>query len=111
MVQWDGRWEQAAPFPGMEQFFAGMFRRLSQAVPGDVELGFHLCYGDLEAAHFVEPVDAAKMVELANLMRPAPRPALSLSSHRAPPGPVTGRPARGAVGVHDTGSVSGTIKV
>ena len=68
MVQWDGRWEQAPPFPGMEQFFAAMFRRLSQAVPGDVELGFHLCYGDLEARHFIEPADAAKMVELANLI-------------------------------------------
>jgi hypothetical protein len=68
MVQWDGRWEQAPPFPGMEQFFAAMFRRLSQAVPRDVELGFHLCYGDLEATHFIEPVDAAKMVELANLI-------------------------------------------
>lgn len=68
MVQWDGRWEQAPAFPGMEQFFAAMFRRLSEAVPGDVELGFHLCYGDLEATHFIEPVDAAKMVELANLI-------------------------------------------
>lgn len=68
MVQWDGRWEQAPPFPGMEQFFTAMFRRLSQAIPGDVELGFHLCYGDLEATHFIEPVDAAKMVELANLI-------------------------------------------
>ncbi|HEX9041175.1 MAG TPA: hypothetical protein VF838_09110 [Trebonia sp.] len=68
MLQWDGRWEGAPQFPGMEQAFAGMFRRLSEAVPADVELGFHLCYGDLDAAHFVEPVDATKMVELANLI-------------------------------------------
>jgi hypothetical protein len=34
----------------------------------DVELGFHLCYGDLDAKHFIEPVDATKMVELANLI-------------------------------------------
>jgi hypothetical protein len=68
MVQWDGRWEGAPPFPGMEQAFAGMFRRLSAAVPDDIELGFHLCYGDFDAAHFVDPVDAAKMTELANLI-------------------------------------------
>ncbi|MBO0688854.1 MAG: hypothetical protein J2P40_04670 [Candidatus Dormibacteraeota bacterium] len=68
MVQWDGRWGVAPPFPGMEQAFAAMFERLSQAVPADVELGFHLCYGDLDAQHFVQPVDATKMVELANLI-------------------------------------------
>jgi hypothetical protein len=33
-----------------------------------VELGFHLCYGDWEGKHFVEPKDATKMVELANLI-------------------------------------------
>ena len=68
MLQWDGRWPVAPPFQGMEQFFAGMFRRLSKAVPEDIELGFHLCYGDLDAAHFIDPVDAAKMTELANLI-------------------------------------------
>jgi hypothetical protein len=68
MLQWDGRWEGAPQFPGMEQAFAAMFRRLSAAVPEDVELGFHLCYGDLDAAHFVEPADATKLVEMANLI-------------------------------------------
>jgi hypothetical protein len=52
----------------MAQFFAGMFRRLSTAIPEDIEVGFHLCYGDLDAAHFIDPVDATKMVELANLI-------------------------------------------
>jgi hypothetical protein len=48
--------------------------RLAAAVPPDVELGFHLCYGDLDAKHFVEPVDSTKMVEMANLMvRSVPR--------------------------------------
>ena len=43
-------------------------------MPPDVELGFHLCYGDLDAKHFVEPVDSTKMVEMANLMvRSVPR--------------------------------------
>ena len=68
MLAWDGRWQNAPPFPGMEQVFAGNFARLGAAVPPGVELGFHLCYGDLDAKHFVEPADATKMVELANLI-------------------------------------------
>jgi methionine synthase II (cobalamin-independent) len=52
----------------MEQVFADNFRRLGAAVPADVELGFHLCYGDLDAKHFIEPLDATKMVQLANLI-------------------------------------------
>jgi hypothetical protein len=68
MLAWDGRWQNARTFPGMEQVFAGNFARLGAAVPPAVELGFHLCYGDLDARHFVEPVDATKMVELANLI-------------------------------------------
>jgi hypothetical protein len=68
MVMWDGRWRGGAPFPGMDKVFADSFARLAAPVAPDVELGFHLCYGDLDAAHFVEPLDAAKMVELANLI-------------------------------------------
>jgi hypothetical protein len=68
MVAWDGRWPNAPSFPGMEQVFAANFARLGASVPPDVELGFHLCYGDLDAKHFVEPTDAAKMVEMANLI-------------------------------------------
>jgi hypothetical protein len=33
----------------------GAHEALSDAVPADVELGIHLCYGDWEARHFVEP--------------------------------------------------------
>jgi hypothetical protein len=35
-------------------------------VPSDIELGVHLCYGDYDARHFIEPVDAGAEVELAN---------------------------------------------
>ena len=74
MLQWDGRLAIMPPFPGMEQTFAGNFQRLGAAVPPDVELGFHLCYGDLDGKHFIEPTDATKMVELANLItRSVPR--------------------------------------
>jgi hypothetical protein len=68
MIQWDGRVPTMPPFPGMDQVFAGNFQRLAGMVPPDVELGFHLCYGDLDAKHFIEPIDATKMVELANLV-------------------------------------------
>jgi hypothetical protein len=68
MLAWDGRWERARTFPGMDQVFAGNFSRLGSAVPNDVELGFHLCYGDLDAKHFVQPIDTTKMVEMANLI-------------------------------------------
>jgi hypothetical protein len=68
MVMWDGRWRGGPPFPGMDRVFADSFARLSAPVPQAVELGFHLCYGDLDAQHFVQPADATKMVELANLI-------------------------------------------
>jgi methionine synthase II (cobalamin-independent) len=68
MIQWDGRVPTMPGFPGMEHVFAESFRRLGAAVPADVELGFHLCYGDLDGKHFIEPLDATKMVELANLI-------------------------------------------
>jgi hypothetical protein len=69
MVAWDGRSANAPSFPGMEEVFSRNFATLGAAVPDDVELGFHLCYGDLDAHHFVEPADTTKMVELANLIR------------------------------------------
>jgi methionine synthase II (cobalamin-independent) len=68
MLIWDGRWPAIPPFPGMKDEFEAQFRRLSAPVPEGVELGFHLCYGDLDGKHFVEPQDATKMVELANLI-------------------------------------------
>ncbi len=68
MLVWDGRWASMGPFPDMERVFSEQFARLSKPVPADVELGFHLCYGDLDGKHFVEPQDATKMVELANLI-------------------------------------------
>jgi hypothetical protein len=67
MLQWDGRFPMMPPFPGMAEVFAGQFARLGAAVPIDVEMGIHLCYGDFEAKHFVEPLDTGKIIELANL--------------------------------------------
>jgi hypothetical protein len=75
MLQWDGRFAPLPVYPGMEKDFAANFAQLSEPVPDDVELGFHLCYGNLDGKHFVEPQDATKMVELANLIaKSVPRP-------------------------------------
>jgi len=67
MVIWDGQIADRYPKEGTSRSeMLARLKRLGAAVPAGVELGYHLCYGDLDAKHFVEPVDAAKMVELAN---------------------------------------------
>lgn len=48
---------------------AGLFERLTRitkAVDAEVQLGFHLCYGDRAHMHFVQPADAKLLVEMAN---------------------------------------------
>jgi len=42
--------------------------RISRHVPPDVPIGYHLCYGDVQHRHFKEPVDAGKLVEVANAL-------------------------------------------
>ena len=43
--------------------------RVASAVPTEVQLGFHLCYGDVAESHFVEPPDTAHLVAVANGLR------------------------------------------
>ena len=65
MILWDGRstfYSPVADKRGIQE----RVNRLCRDIPGEVELGFHLCYGDFEAKHFIEPLDAASMVSLAN---------------------------------------------
>lgn len=78
-IQWDVCNEMVA-YDGQVPFFtpqgwadvggeiAARMKRLGDAVPADVELGIHLCYGDWEARHFVEPQDMTKMVQLATVI-------------------------------------------
>lgn len=68
LLIWDGRMERLPPFPDMAKLFGEMYKNLSQPIPPDVELGFHLCYGDVEAKHLIEPFDTTKLVEFANLI-------------------------------------------
>lgn len=44
------------------------------AVPREIDLGLHFCYGDLDGKHFFDPADAGKMVELANALFGTARP-------------------------------------
>ena len=47
--------------------------RLGNAVPPDVEMGYHLCYGSPADEHLVMPRDMAVMVAMANGVRPLAR--------------------------------------
>src|SRR5215467_1010047 len=69
MVIWDGQKTDAVPFAEEpHQNIIARVQRLCTAIPEDVELGLHLCYGDFGAKHFVEPKDAAAMVDFANAL-------------------------------------------
>jgi methionine synthase II (cobalamin-independent) len=56
---------------------AGVLERAAvqgAVVPADVEVGYHLCYGDVEEHHFVQPADAGMLAEfLSGLFAAAPR--------------------------------------
>ncbi len=68
MVIWDGQPSDAVPSNISHEAIIERMHRLCAAVPDDVELGLHLCYGDFGARHFVEPKDAARMVDFANAL-------------------------------------------
>jgi hypothetical protein len=69
MILLDGQPQDQFPTArtSMEDIMQRM-RRISAAVPPDVELGVHLCYGDFAAKHFNEPRDMGPMVAVANAM-------------------------------------------
>ncbi len=71
MVIWDGQPSDAVPANVSHQQILERMQRLCAAVPDNVELGLHLCYGDFGAKHFVEPKDAAQMVDFANALTKA----------------------------------------
>lgn len=83
-VQWDTCVELLmiedfpATAPWFDDVWAGVRDRMSHlgsAVPDDVQLGFHLCYGDFGHQHQVELDDATVLVQLANMLTTEmPRP-------------------------------------
>src|SRR5271154_5548652 len=50
----------------MQDSFANITVDLGNRVPGGVDLLYHLCYGDSNHRHVIEPTDMADMVEFAN---------------------------------------------
>jgi len=68
MVAWDGRLPRMSNLADPKAAILERLKRISEWVPPDVELGFHLCYGDVDGKHFIEPIDAGKLVELANAL-------------------------------------------
>jgi hypothetical protein len=50
----------------MQEAFANIVVDLGNRVPRDVDLLYHLCYGDSNHRHVVEPTDMGDMVEFAN---------------------------------------------
>jgi hypothetical protein len=60
------------PRPASDEEIFDQLARLGDMVPGGVELGFHLCYGDAPdepggtGKHFKQPEDAAMLVRVAN---------------------------------------------
>lgn len=67
-IQWDCtepvRYESA----GADERRGSIARmvNLADCVSADVELGYHLCYGDWEHRHMIEPTDTGYLVEMAN---------------------------------------------
>ncbi|MFO1465462.1 MAG: hypothetical protein U1F35_03320 [Steroidobacteraceae bacterium] len=68
MLQWDARLPHMPYHADTPAVFARRFRDLCSPIPAEVELGFHLCYGDMDGKHGIEPLDLAKAVSLANLL-------------------------------------------
>jgi hypothetical protein len=74
-IQWDvavevALLEELAP-THLADPFADIIQRLvrvGQAVPPDVEVGYHLCYGDFGRHHFKEPTDSRLLVRMANAL-------------------------------------------
>lgn len=52
--------------PDAIQLLLDRLIRLGNHVPPDVEMGYHLCYGDAGHKHFKEPDDTTKLVAVAN---------------------------------------------
>ena len=72
-IQWDvakdmGIWEGVWSifFEDVKGGIIERLARLGDAIPADVELGYHLCYGDLNHVHWKEPEDTANLVAVAN---------------------------------------------
>jgi hypothetical protein len=72
-IQWDvcqdvGIWEgfYEAYFPDPQRGVIERLTRCAEKIPPDVQVGFHLCYGDFGHKHFMNPKDLGMVTEMAN---------------------------------------------
>jgi hypothetical protein len=64
VLAWEGYYD-----PGPVDFRTetiDVLGKIGDAVPGKIELGYHLCYGSPADEHMVQPKDAGIMVEIVN---------------------------------------------
>jgi methionine synthase II (cobalamin-independent) len=67
MIVWDGQPQDQFPLvKASREEIEARFARISVRVPADVELGFHLCYGDFGGKHYFDPLTARHLVDIAN---------------------------------------------
>ena len=52
-------------FSTVKKVILEQIAKLSSAIDQDVQLGYHLCYGDRKHEHFIQPEDAGQLVEMA----------------------------------------------
>ncbi len=76
-IQWDVLqeimvWENYYGYrsPDYQDEIVSVLKRISDAVPAAVDLGFHYCYGSPKDEHLIQPRDTNVMVELTNLVVP-----------------------------------------
>lgn len=75
-IQWDvcheililDGWTGESFFDATAQGMIGRVAAMGNAVPSDIELGFHLCYGDPGHKHLKEPEDLGTSVEICNML-------------------------------------------
>ncbi len=67
-VQWDAAVEtvMADQEPALLEPMASRLAALMDHLPADVPVGLHLCYGDFEHRHMIEPTSLATQVALTN---------------------------------------------
>ena len=78
MIIWDGQPQDQFPLvKASKSEIVARLARICAPIPDDVELGFHLCYGDFGGKHFFDPVTARHLVDISNAVASAVRHAIA----------------------------------
>ncbi len=72
VLMWEGYYDQV---PGYKEQIFSVLGRIGGMVPGDIDLGYHLCYGSPKDEHMILPDDMGNLVDIANgIVAAVPRP-------------------------------------